>query len=103
MASFLMMLALAPIMWGLTWIYASPLRSLDGYFWVKLIVRVVFVVVILGGFGAQLNFLAHREPSLHTRQFYLLALLIIEGIPMLAILIYRYYQDPSSYWVDWKW
>ncbi len=80
MVSFLMMLALAPVEWGFTWMYASPLRRMDGYFWGKLIVRVVLAVAILGGLGAQLNFVANREPSLHARQFYLLALLIIEAV-----------------------
>jgi len=102
MVSFLMMLALAPVMWGFTWIYASPWRRLDGYFWPKLIARVVFCVAMLGGFGAQLNFVANRNPSMNTRQWCLLALVVIEGLPMLAIMFYRYYQNPSSYWVDWK-
>lgn len=102
MVSFLMMLALAPVEWGFTWMYASPLRRMDGYFWGKLIVRVVLAVAILGGLGAQLNFVANREPSLHARQFYLLALLIIEAVPGLAILFYRYYQNPSSYWSGWN-
>jgi len=102
MVSFLMMLALAPVVWGITWIYASPLHRLDGKFWLKLSSRVVLCAVLLGGMGAQLIFLGDREPSPNTRQFYVLAFLIIEGLPALAILFYRYYQDPSSYWVGWK-
>ena len=101
MASFLMMLALAPLMWGLTWIHASPMRRLDRYFWLKFIVHVVFSVIIIGGLLAQMNFLGHREAG-HTRQFYLLAFLIIEAVPAMAIIFYRYYQDPSSYWSGWK-
>jgi|SRR5271154_3328990 len=102
MASFLMMLALVPLMWGVTWIYASPMRRLDRYFWLKLLFRVLLTVIVLGGLLAQLNFLAHREPSLHARHIYVGTLLLIEVIPTLAILFYRYYQDPSSYWSGWK-
>lgn len=104
MVSFLIMLVLAPVEWGLTWIYASLPRRVNGDFWnkfilIKFVIWITFIAVILGGFGAQLNFLAHREPSLHARQIYLMALLTIEGLPMLTIMIYRYYQDPSSsYW-----
>ena len=106
MVSFLMMLALAPADWGMTWFYISFPRHLNGDFWtkyplIKFIAWAVFVVVTMGGFGIQLDFIAHRELSSHARQFYLMALLIIEGLPMLAIMIYRYYQDPNSfYWFD---
>lgn len=98
--SFLMMLTLAPVMWWVTWIYMSPLHRLDGHFWVKLVVRVVLCVIVLGGLFAQLGFLVHGELSLHARRFYLGALLLIEGVPILAIVFYRYYRDPSSYGDD---
>ena len=106
MVSVLMMLVLAPVMWAATWIYSLLPRYMNGYFWtkyflIKFLVWVVCVVAIGGGLLAQLDFIAHRQPSLHAREFYLIALLLIEGIPMLAICIYRYYQDPgNSYWFD---
>jgi hypothetical protein len=96
------MLMFAPVVWWVTWIYMSPLHHLKGKFWVKLMIRVVLCTSLLGGVGAQLNFLAHRVTSLHTRQFHFLGLLIIECIPALAIMFYRYYQDPRSYGANWS-
>jgi RsiW-degrading membrane proteinase PrsW (M82 family) len=96
MDSFLIVLVFAPVLLGLLWMYMSPLRRLDGYTPVKVIIRIALFVAVFGGFLAQLNFLAHHEP-LNTRRLYGIALLVIEAIPMLFIVFYRYYQDPNSY------
>jgi hypothetical protein len=76
--------------------YTSPLPRLDGYTPVKVIIRIVLFVAVFGGFFAQFNFLAHNEP-LNARRSYGMALLVIEAIPMLFIMFYRYYQNPSRY------
>lgn len=60
------------------------------------IIRMLLAVVILGGLFAQLYFLAHNVPS-NSRRFYLMALLVVEGIPMLSIIFYRDYQNRSGY------
>ena len=101
MVNFLMLLPLAPVMWGFTWIYASPWRRLDGYFWVKLILRVMSCVVLLGGFLAHIAFLARHEPP-NTRGPYMFALIAFDAIPSMAIMFYRYYQAPNSYWSGWN-
>jgi hypothetical protein len=96
MIDFLKMLPFAPGIVGLTWLYMSPLRRLDGNTLTKVLIRVALSVAILGGFFAQLNFLAHREP-VDLRRPYLMALLIIQAIPMLAIMFYRTHKDPGRY------
>jgi hypothetical protein len=96
MIDFLKMLPFAPVIVGLTWLYMSPLRRLDGNTLAKVIIRIALSTAILGGFFAQLNFLAHREPA-NLRRPYLMALLIIEAIPMLTIMFYRTNKDPASY------
>lgn len=58
--------------------------------------RAVLSVVILGGLFAQLYFLAHDVPS-NSRRFYLMALLVVEGVPMLSIIVYRDHQNRSSH------
>ena len=84
MVSLLMMLVFAPILVLFTRMYLSPLPRLDRYNSTKVLLRIVLAVAVLGGLLAQLNFLAHHEtPS--ARRAYLLALLIIEGIPVLII------------------
>jgi hypothetical protein len=96
MVSFLIVLLFAPVLLGLLWMYTSPLPRLDGYTPMKVTIRIALFVAVFVGFLAQLNFLAHNEP-LNARRFYGMALLIIEAIPMLFIMFYRYYQDPNSY------
>lgn len=101
MGSFLVMLLFAPVLLGVTWVYMSPLPRLDVYTpWKVIIGRVLsktaFFVLVLGGLFAQLNFLAHNVPS-NTRRFWVMALLIMEAVPMLWIVFYRYYQNPGSY------
>lgn len=95
MVGFLTVLVFAPVLLGLLWIYTSPLPRLDGYTPVKVIIRIVLFAAIFGGFLTQLNFLAHNEP-LNARRFYGMALLIVEVIPMLFIMFYRYYQNQRN-------
>lgn len=96
MDSFFTVLLFAPVLLELLWMYMSPLRRLDGYIPAKVMIRIVLFAAIFGGFLAQLNFLAHHEP-LNARRIYGMALLVIEAIPMLFIIFYRYYKDPNSY------
>ena len=96
MVSFLAVLVFAPVVLGLTWMYMSPLPRLHGYTLVKVIIRIVLVMAIFGGFLAQLNFLARNEPS-NTRRFYVMAFVVIESVSILLVGFYRYYQNPSSY------
>lgn len=88
MVSFLIALVFAPVLWGLTWAYTSPLSRFDGNTLVKVIFRVVLFTITFVGFFAPLYFLAHHVPS-NVRRFYLLALLVIEAIPMFLIMFYR--------------
>jgi len=91
MVSFMVALLFAPVLVGLTWMYTSPLPRLNEYTPVKVIIRLVLSVALIGGLLAQVNFLAQHEPS-NARRFYLLVLLVTECIPMLLIMFYR---DPS--------
>lgn len=101
MVSFLMMLPLVPLEWGIAWIYGSSLHRISKYYWLKGIVKMILAILIGGGLLAQLGFIAQREPSAHARHFYIWILVLIEAFPVLAILSYRYYQDPSSFnWFD---
>jgi hypothetical protein len=88
MLSFLVALAFAPVLLGLVWIYTSPLRRLDGYSAVKVIIRIVLFVAIIGVGVVQLAFLAHSVP-LSARHLYAIPLLAIEGIPLTILVIYR--------------
>jgi hypothetical protein len=91
MVSFLIVLAFAPVLFGLTWMFTSPLARLDGYTPVKVIIRIVLAATMLGVVAAQFNFLGHNIP-LSARRPYGTALLAIECIPMMVIMFYR---DPS--------
>ena len=94
MVSFLIVLAFAPVLWGSLWAYTSPLPRLDGYTLVKAIIRIVLAVAALGGMFVQLDYLVHHVP-INSRRLYGNALLVIEGIPMLVIMFYRYYRNRS--------
>ena len=94
MVSFLIVLAFAPVLWGSTWAYMSPLRRLDGYTLVKASIRIVLAAAIVGGIVAQFNYLGHHVP-LNSRRLYGIGLLVIQGIPMLVIMIYREYHNRS--------
>jgi len=96
MTNFLLALSFAPVVFGLLWIYMSPLSRLDGFTFVKVIIRVALFFLTMGGLFAQLGFIAQRVP-MPTRRIYILALLIIEGIPMLGFMFYRVRQNPSLY------
>jgi hypothetical protein len=76
--------------------YTSPLPRLDGHTPAKVIIRIALFAAVFGGLLAQFNFLGHREP-LNARRLYGMALLITEAIPMLFIIFYRYYKNPSTY------
>ena len=91
MLSFLIALAFTPVLLGLLWMYTSPLRRLDGYTALKVIIRIVLFVAVMGAWFAQLGFLAHRVPS-NTRRFYVITLLVIEAVPMFYIVFSR---DPN--------
>jgi membrane-associated HD superfamily phosphohydrolase len=85
--------------------YTSPLPRLDGYLPVKVITRIVLFVAVFGGLWAQLTFLAHSEPS-NTRRIYVVALLVIECIPMMFIMFYRMRGRPivqMSQRLQWLW
>ena len=88
MLSFLAALAFTPVVLGLLWIYMSPLRRLDGHTVLKVVIRVVLFVAVMGVWFAQLGFLAYRVPS-NARRFYVISLLAIEAIPMLYIVFSR--------------
>lgn len=94
MVSFLIVLAFAPVLWGSLWAYTSPLPRLDGYTLVKAIIRIVLAVAALGGMVVQFDYLGHHIP-LTSRRLYGIGLLVIEGIPMLVIMIYREYHNRS--------
>ena len=96
MVSLLVALAFAPLLLASTWMYMSPLSRLDGHPAAKVIVKIVLAAVVLGGGIAQLNFLGHKVP-LSARSFWGLALLITEGIPILAVMFYRDYKNRSDY------
>jgi hypothetical protein len=85
MVSFMVVLLFAPVLAWFTWMYTSPLPR---YTPVKVMIRLLWAVAILGGIIAQLAFLAHNNP-LNARRFYGMALLVIEGIPLLFLLLYR--------------
>jgi hypothetical protein len=105
MVSFLIVLIVAPVLLGLSWMYVSPMSRLDGYTPVKVIIRLVLFMAIFGGLWAQLNFLVHSEPS-NTFHIYGMALLVIEGIPMMFIVIYRMRGRPvvqMSQRLQWLW
>lgn len=91
MASFLMVLVFAPILLGATWLYTSPLQRLGQNTPAKVTIRIVLFAVMLGGLFAQLDFLAHNVPT-NSRRYYLLSLLVVECVPMLAIMFYRYHR-----------
>lgn len=88
MLSFLVALAFALVLLGLVWMYTSPLRRLDGYTAVKVIIRTVSVVAIVGVVVAQLAIIAHSVP-LNARRLYAIPLLAIECIPLTLLVIYR--------------
>jgi hypothetical protein len=81
-------------MWVM-WIYMSPLPRMDGSAPTKVIMKIVLSVVIFGGLFAQLYFLAHSVPS-NLRRLYLMALLVVEGIPILLIICFRDYHNRNS-------
>ena len=89
MRSFLVALAFAPALLAGLWLYTSPLRRLDGHTAVKVISRIVLFVAVFGGWMVQLDFLGQSVPS-NTRRIYVMALLVIEAIPMSLIMFYRY-------------
>jgi len=88
MASFLIAVAFAPLLLVSMWMYMSPLPGLSGRTTAKALVRTGLAVVVLGGLFAQLGLLA-RDVPLDTRRFWMMTLLMIEGIPLLSILFYR--------------
>jgi hypothetical protein len=92
MVSFFVMLIFAPMLLWATRIFMSPSPHADERAQTTGIIRILLAVAILGGLFAQLYFLAHNVPS-NSRRFYLLALLVIEGIPMLVIICYRDYRN----------
>ncbi|TAM84406.1 MAG: hypothetical protein EPN47_01665 [Acidobacteria bacterium] len=57
----------------------------------KVIIRIVLFVGVFGGWMVQLNFLG-RSVSSNTRRFYVMALLVIEAIPIFLI---GFYHNPS--------
>jgi hypothetical protein len=77
------------------WMYMSPLSALAGHAVAKVIIRLALAIVVLGGLFAQLGLLAHNVP-LETRRFWMLSLLIVEGIPLLSILLYRDYKNRNN-------
>lgn len=96
MVSFFVALAFAPVLLGATWMYMSPLSRLDGHAIAKAIIKIVLAIVLTGGFFGQLGLLAHYVP-LDTRRFWMMALVIIEGIPLLSLLLYRDYKNRDNY------
>ena len=84
MESLLVVLAFAPVLLGLAWIFTAP--SSQGSTLVKIGIKLPIAVAFLGGIFAQIAYLCHNI-SLHDRRFYVYALLIVEVIPMSYILI----------------
>jgi len=94
--SFLLALMFAPVVMALLWMYTSPLARLDGYTAAKVLIRIILFFLTMGALIASVAFVTTSGPIKNTRP-YALALLIIEAIPMLAIMLYRHSQNPSAY------
>ena len=95
MVTFLVALAFAPVLFGGMWMYMSPLPALGGHTVAKAILRIVLAIVVVRGLFAQLGLLAHNVP-LDTRRFWMLALLVVEGIPLLSVLLYRDHKNRTA-------
>jgi hypothetical protein len=77
------------------WMYMSPLPRLDEHMLAKAMIRIVLAVVLMGGLFWQLGFLAQHVP-LNTRRFWMLALLIVEGIPLLSTGLYKDHKNRTN-------
>ncbi len=100
MVSFIVVFLFAPVLAWFTWMYTSPMPR---YTPVNVILRLPWGVAMIGGLFAQLIFLAHHEPLKNIR-FYILALLVIEGIPLLFLLIYLApkWIGSKPVWPEWR-
>jgi sterol desaturase/sphingolipid hydroxylase (fatty acid hydroxylase superfamily) len=90
---FILVLLFAPLLAWFTWMYTSPMPRYG--FW-QVIIRLPWCAALIGGLFVQLIFLSHHELP-NSRQSYLLALLVIEAIPIMGILFHR-----APRWVDGK-
>ena len=94
MRSGIIALLFVPIFIGLTWLYTSPLSGIKLGSFAKALLRIALFVAIFGGILAQVNYLATNEPP-STRNFCGGLCVLLEIVPIIFILFYRYYKDPS--------
>jgi hypothetical protein len=94
MGSFFVMLLFAPVVLGLLWAYTSPRPRPERHDIVLTLIRVFLFAAVFGGILAQENYLAHHEP-VSRRGFYGGALFLMECVPMLFIIFYRYYREQN--------
>jgi hypothetical protein len=91
--------SLVPLFVGLSWIYASPLPSAKLGKLGKAVIRTMLFVTISGGILAQENYLGDNVPP-SQRSFDLGFCFLLEAIPILFILFYRYYRNPGAFKKD---
>jgi hypothetical protein len=88
--------SLVPIFVGLVWIYTSPLPNAKLGKLARTSIRIILFGAIFGGILAQEAYLGNNAPP-SQRNFDLGSCFLLEAIPMLFIMFYRYYRDPARF------